>query len=184
MRLNNDISRILLSCDDIDRLTSKIAEDISRKNQDGNLILICILKGSFMFFTDIVRKLTVPCEIDFMQASSYGDSSVSSGKLKILKDISIDVIGKNIVIVDDILDTGCTLYNLREYFLNEKKATSVSICTLLDKPARRKFDISPDYKGCEIPDEFVVGYGLDYNEHYRNIPFVGVLKRDIYEKSE
>lgn len=184
MGINNDISRILLSCDDIDKFTNRISEDISRNNPDGNLILICILKGSFMFFTDIVRKLTVPCEIDFMQTSSYGNSSVSSGELKILKDISIDVTGKNIVIVDDILDTGCTLYNLREYFLNEKKAKSVSICILLDKPVRRRFNITPDYKGCEIPDEFVVGYGLDYDEHYRNIPFVGVLKRDIYEKSE
>ncbi len=182
--MTGDISKILLSCEEIDRLTTEIAENISEKYQDGNLLLICILKGSFMFFSDIVRKLSVPCEIDFMQVSSYGCSSVSSGELKILKDISAELNGKNIIIVDDILDTGCTLYNLKKYFLNVKKAKSVSICTLLDKPSRRKFDIKIEYKGCEIPDEFVVGYGLDYNERYRNIPFVGILKREIYEKSE
>lgn len=137
-----------------------------------------------MFFADIVRKLSVPCEVDFMQASSYGCSTVSSGKINILKDISISADGKNVVVVDDILDTGCTLYKLREYFLEEKNAKSVTVCTLLDKPARRSFDIIPNYKGCEIPDEFVVGYGLDYDEYYRNLPFVGILKREIYEKSE
>ena len=180
----NDISKILLSCDDIERLTNRIAKDRSQKNQDGNLLMICILKGSFMFFADIVRKLSVPCEVDFMQASSYGCSTVSSGKINILKDISISADGKNVVVVDDILDTGCTLYKLREYFLEEKNAKSVTVCTLLDKPARRSFDIIPNYKGCEIPDEFVVGYGLDYDEYYRNLPFVGILKREIYEKSE
>ena len=113
----NDISKILLSCDDIERLTNRIAKDISQKNQDGNLLMICILKGSFMFFADIVRKLSVPCEVDFMQVSSYGCSTVSSGKINILKDISISADGKNVVVVDDILDTGCTLYKLREYFL-------------------------------------------------------------------
>lgn len=182
--MTDDISKILLSCDDIERLTSRIAKDISKKNQDGNLLMICILKGSFMFFADIVKKLSVPCEVDFMQASSYGCSTISNGELKIVKDISTDATGKNIVVVDDILDTGCTLYKLREYLLEEKNAKSVTVCTLLDKPARRSFDIIPDYKGCEIPDEFVVGYGLDYDELYRNLPFVGILKREIYEKSE
>ena len=119
-----------------------------------------------------------------MKVSSYGCSTVSSGKINILKDISISADGKNVVVVDDILDTGCTLYKLREYFLEEKNAKSVTVCTLLDKPARRSFDIIPNYKGCEIPDEFVVGYGLDYDEYYRNLPFVGILKREIYEKSE
>lgn len=182
--MTEDISKVLLSCDDIDRLTSRIADEISQRNQNGSLLMLCILKGSFMFFADIVRKLSVPCELDFMQVSSYGASTVSSGRLEIIKDISADTCGKNIVVVDDILDTGCTLYNLKKYLLDEKKAEAVSICTLLDKPARRIFDISPEYRSCDIPDEFVVGYGLDYNEKYRNLPFVGILKREIYEKTE
>ena len=181
--MNTKIS-VMISEEEINKRVCEIAEQISKDYAGKEVRLICILKGSFMFFADIVRKLSVPCEVDFMQVSSYGCSTVSSGKINILKDISISADGKNVVVVDDILDTGCTLYKLREYFLEEKNAKSVTVCTLLDKPARRSFDIIPNYKGCEIPDEFVVGYGLDYDEYYRNLPFVGILKREIYEKSE
>ena len=138
--------------------------------------MVCILKGSFMFFADIVRKLSVPCEVDFMQASSYGCLAGSGGQNNILQEFFISADGKNVVVVDDILDTGCTLYKLREYFLEEKNAKSVTVCTLLDKPARRSFDIIPNYKGCEIPDEFVVGYGLDYDQRYRNLPYIGFVE--------
>lgn len=163
-------------------LTADIASEISQKYTDGNLTLVCILKGSFMFFSDIVRKITVPCTVDFMQASSYGSSSTSSGVLKITNDISSDVKNRNVILVDDILDTGLTLYKLKEHFINIKKVKSVSVCTLLNKSVRRSYDIEPDYFGVEIPDEFVVGYGLDYDENYRNLPYIGVLKRVIYEK--
>lgn len=182
LSIDNDVSQVLLSEDEIDLLTTDIAAKISEKYQSGNLLLICILKGSFMFFSDIVRKITVPCTLDFMQVSSYGSSAVSSENLEILKDISNDAVDMEVLLVDDILDTGFTMFKLREYFINRKNAASVSVCTLLDKPARRIYDINPDYAAAEIPDEFVVGYGLDYDEHYRNLPYIGVLKREIYEK--
>lgn len=182
MNIYNDILQILLNEEDIKRITADIASKISEKYYDGRLLLVCILNGSFMFFSDIVRRITVPCTIDFIRVSSYGESTVSSESLNFMSDISTDAENKNVVLVDDILDTGLTMYKLRQYFLSEKNAASVSVCTLLDKPARRVYDIKPDYAGSEIPDEFVVGYGLDYNDGYRNLPYIGVLKSEIYKK--
>ncbi len=182
MGMDEDISQILLGEKDIDKLTGNIAKRISEKYHDGSLLLVCVMKGSFMFFSDIVRKITVPCTVDFIHVSSYGSSAVSSERLNFISDISTDASDKNVVLVDDILDTGFTLYKLREYFLSEKNAASVSVCALLDKPARRVYDVKPDYSGIEIPDSFVVGYGLDYSERYRNLPYIGVLKSEIYKK--
>lgn len=183
LTFDNDISRILLNKEEIETITTGIAAEISMNYENKNPLLVCILKGSFMFFADIVKKISIPCTVDFIQVSSYGSSTVSSGKIKLIKDISSIVADRNVLLVDDIIDTGFTLFKLRKYFINERNAASVSICTMLDKPSRRVYDIKPDYTCAVISDEFVVGYGLDYDEHYRNLPYIGVLKRNIYEKS-
>lgn len=130
---------------------------------------------------DLMRNITVPCRIDFMAVSSYGSGTQSSGRVKIKKDLDIDISGYDLLVVEDILDSGVTLNSLRQ-LLKLRNPKSIKICTLLDKPERRKADITADYVGTEVPDEFVVGYGLDYDEKYRNLPFIGVLKRSVYEK--
>ena len=140
------------------------------------------LKGSVVFMADLMRAVSIPCSIDFMVVSSYGGSNtVTSGLVKIIKDLDGDLSGKDVLIVEDILDTGVTLSNLVP-MLKMRNPNSVKICTILDKPSRRKADIQPDYEGFQVPDEFVVGYGLDYDEKYRNLPYVGVLKPEVYEK--
>jgi hypoxanthine phosphoribosyltransferase len=144
-------------------------------------LVVGILKGSVIFMADLLRAISVPCEIDFMSVSSYGSGTKTSGVVKIVKDLDINLEGKDILIVEDILDSGKTLYHLRE-LLSSRNPNSFRICTLLDKPERREADIAADYKGFSVPNEFVVGYGLDYNEKYRNLPFVGVLHPRIYTK--
>ena len=161
----------------IKELAAQISEDYKGKE----VLMISILKGAVVFLTDLMRAVSddVSVSIDFMVVSSYGDGTASSGKIKITKDLSVDVTGKNVLIVEDILDSGATLSSLKEILLTRKPA-SVKICTFLDKPDRRKADIKADYVGAVIPDEFVVGYGLDYDEKYRNLPFVGILSPSVY----
>ena len=177
-----DIESILVTEDQIDKITSDIAEKINQDYKNSKqLVLICILKGSLMFTCELMKKITLPVELEFMKVSSYGSSSVSSGMINIHLDLKREDIGDaDFIIIEDIIDSGRTLAHLVRY-LADRGAKSVKTCTLLDKPSRRVVDFTPDYCGMEIPDKFVVGFGLDYNERYRNLPYVGILKREVYE---
>ena len=180
--LEFDVERILVSKERIAEIVDTMAERISEDYKDKNLLLLCILKGSVVFFSDLMRKITLPMEIDFMKVASYGKGSSSTGNVRILLDLHReDFSNEDILIVEDIIDSGRTLSTLVEY-LKMKGCRSVKTCTLLDKPARREVDFQPDYTGEIIPDEFVVGYGLDYAEKYRELPYVGVLKPSVYMK--
>lgn len=181
--LDHDIKEILISPEKIEELTQKIADDISRDYKDTkHLLLLCILKGSVVFMGDLMKKISIPVEIDFMKVSSYKGGTSSSGKVNILLDLHRNDLSEcDIVIVEDIIDSGRTLSYLVEY-LKVAGAKSVRTCTLLDKPSRREIRFEPDYRGIEIPDEFVVGYGLDYDEQYRALPYIGILKPEIYTK--
>ena len=174
-----DIENIFFQEDTIVETVKKLGAAISEDYYDKDPLLVGVLKGSFIFMADLMRSVTIPCEVDFMAVSSYGSGTVSSGAVKINKDLNHDITGRDIIIVEDILDSGVTLSYLKKYLLNRGPA-SIKICTLLDKPARRKTDIRADYVGFECPDAFIVGYGLDYDEKYRNLPFIGVLKPEIY----
>ena len=178
----NDIESILVSEEEITELCSQIADKINNdyKNSNKKLVLICILKGSLPFTCELMKKITLPVEIDFMKVSSYGSKTVSSGVINIHLDIKRDDMEEvDFIVIEDIVDSGRTLSHLTRY-LKERGANSVKTCTLLDKPDRRTVDFIPDYCGKVIPDKFVVGFGLDYNEKYRNLPFVGVLKPSVY----
>ncbi len=177
----NDIEKVLYSEEELEAICKRLGEQISEDYKDKNLLLVSVLKGSVVFMGDLMRSITVPCRIDFMAVSSYGSGTESTGRVKIKKDLDIDISGYDLLVVEDILDSGITLDNLRR-ILMLRNPKSIKICTLLDKPERRKADIKADYVGTIVPDEFVVGYGLDYDEKYRNLPFIGVLKRSVYEK--
>ncbi|MDO4833095.1 MAG: hypoxanthine phosphoribosyltransferase [Clostridia bacterium] len=177
--LNDDVKEILLSEEEIKTITKRLGEQISKEYEGKNLLLISVLKGSVVFMADLMRAITVPCSIDFMVVSSYGSSTESSGIVKIIKDLDMNLNGLDLLIVEDILDTGRTLSSLID-ILKMRKPNSVKICTFLDKPERRLAPIEADYVGARVPDEFVVGYGLDYNERYRNLPYVGILKPSVY----
>ena len=177
----NDVQEILLSEEKIDLKIKELGKLISEEYAGKDLLVIGVLKGSVIFVSDLVRNISIPCEIDFMSVSSYGASSESSGVVRILKDLDQDIEGKNVIIAEDIIDSGITLDYLVD-FLKARKPKSIEIVTLLSKPARRKVDINVKYIGFEVPDEFLVGYGLDYANRYRNLPFVGILKREVYEK--
>jgi len=181
MNILNDIEKTLVSKEELDAKVQELADKIAADYADKNPVFLGILKGSFVFMADLMRKINIYCDIDFMAVSSYGNRSTTSGAVKINKDLSQDIEGRHVVIIEDILDSGVTLSYLKSYLMNRNPA-SISICTLLDKPARRKADIKADYYGFNIPDEFVVGYGLDYAERYRNLPFIGVLKPEIYSE--
>ena len=184
MNIEKDIKSILVSEKQLEEITSRLAKHITEdyKGSERKLVILTILKGSFVFSADLVRKIELPMEFEFMKVSSYGSDTVSSGNLKISLDISrSDLADLDILIIEDIVDSGFTLSNLKKY-LEEKGAGSIKICALLDKPSRRKFPLTADYVGAEIPDEFVVGYGLDYDEKYRHLRFVGVLSPDVYMK--
>ena len=181
MNMLNDIEKVLVTTEELDKKVQEIADKIAADYKDKNPVFLGILKGSFVFMADLMRKINIYCDIDFMAVSSYGNRSTTSGAVKINKDLSQDIDGRHVVIVEDILDSGVTLSYLKNYLMNRNPA-SIAICTLLDKPARRKADIKADYFGFDIPDEFVVGYGLDYAERYRNLPFIGVLKPEIYSE--
>lgn len=179
---SSDIAKILVSEEEIDAITTRIAAEIDRDyaGDDKRLILVCILKGSIVFMGDLMKKIKVPVEIDCMKVSSYGAGTVTTGTVNIHLDLIRPDLDKcDLLIIEDIVDSGVTLSYLTKYLLG-KGARSVRTCTLLDKPSRRKVDFAPDYRGKEIPDEFVIGYGLDYNERYRALPFVGVLAPSVY----
>lgn len=179
--MHKDVERILVSEEKIASTVAKIADSINNDLSGEPLLAIIILKGSTPFAMDLIRKLDMPVEIDFMQVSSYGKETSSGGFINVKRDIERDISGKNILIIEDIIDSGNTLNKLKTLF-ESRNAKSVRICTMLDKPSRRVVDVKVDYVGVEIPDEFAVGYGLDYDEQYRNLPYIGVLKRSVYIK--
>lgn len=177
--MNNDIKEVLYSQEEIQAVTKKLGEQLTKDYQDKKPLVVCILKGAVLFMTDIVRQMDTYCEMDFMSVSSYGNETVSSGDVKILKDLDKSVEGRHILIVEDIVDTGRTLECVIDLF-KHRKAASVKVCTLLDKPERREKAVQADYVGFTVPNEFVVGYGLDYQGFYRNLPYVGILKPEVY----
>ena len=175
-----DIKKVLLTEEEILNRVKELAAEISKDYQGKDLLVVGILKGSVLFASDIIKNITIPCQIDFMAVSSYGNSSETSGIVRILKDLDHSIEGKDILIVEDIIDSGVTLDYLLKY-LKARKANSIEIITLLTKPARRKVDINVKYCGFEVPDEFLVGYGLDFAEKYRNLPYIGILKEEVYK---
>lgn len=179
----DDIERVLISKEDLTNKVKEIGEKITSDYQGkDNILLVGVLKGAFIFMADLARYIDLPLQVDFMAVSSYGASTESSGVVRILKDLDQDIEGKNLIIVEDIIDSGLTLSYMYKY-LKSRDPESVRICSLLDKPSRRKVDLKVDYLGFQIPDEFVVGYGLDYDEKYRNLPYISVLKPEVYEKN-
>lgn len=176
----NDVERVLISEEELDKKVREIAAQITKEYEGKELVIIGILKGSMMFVADLVKRIELPMELEFIAVSSYGKESETSGIVTLKKDIDTSIQDKHVIVVEDIVDSGYTLKYLKE-LLSDRKAASVKICTLLSKPSRRKAEIELDYTGFEIPDEFVIGYGLDYAERYRNLPYVGILKRSVYE---
>ncbi|CAB1241301.1 hypoxanthine-guanine phosphoribosyltransferase [Ruminococcaceae bacterium BL-6] len=177
--MTSDIKEVLFSEERLKQIVHKLGAQISKDYEGKNLLMVSVLKGSVVFMADLMRAITVPCRIDFMAVSSYGSGVKSSGVVKIAKDLDIPLAGYDLLVVEDILDSGITLSYILE-LLHSRSPKSVKVCTLFDKPDRRTADITPDYSGTIVPDEFIVGYGLDYDERYRNLPFVGILKPEIY----
>lgn len=177
--LENNLLKTLITEEDIKIKVKELGEFITRDYQGKDLLVVGILKGSVVFMGDLIREIKIPLQIDFMEVSSYGKSTESSGAVRILKDLKSDIEGRNILIVEDIIDTGLTLSYLLS-ILEARRPGSITICTFLNKPSRRKVELLVDYNGFDIPDEFVVGYGLDFGEIYRNLPYVGVLKPEAY----
>ena len=181
MSMNDDILRVLYSEEELEAKCAELGAQISKDYEGKNLLLVSVLKGAVVFMTDLMRHITVPCSIDFMVVSSYGSGVKTSGVVTIVKDLDADLAGKDLLIVEDILDTGMTLHYLKQ-LLQDRNPNSIRIATLLDKPERRRAAVRADYVGYQVPDEFVVGYGLDYDEKYRNLPYVGILKPEVYKK--
>ena len=177
--LQDDVKEIWLTEDEIEEIVSRLGKEITEEYKDKNLLMVGILKGCVVFMTDLMRHIDIKCKIDFMSVSSYGAGTQSSGNVKIIKDLDIDLEGYDILLVEDILDSGNTLYYVRD-MLASRGAKSIRICTLLDKPSRRVADIKADFVGTQIADEFVIGYGLDFNENYRNLPYVGIPHPYVY----
>ena len=171
----DDIKDVLYTKEQLDEMVKRMGKQISEDYKDKNLLLVSILKGSVLIMADLMREITIPAEIDFMSVSSYGDDTKTSGRVRIIKDLDKDISGYDVLLVEDILDSGRTLKKLID-FLSIKEPESVSVCTLLDKPSRRVVDVEAKYVGSLVEDQFVVGYGLDYNQKYRNLPFIGILK--------
>lgn len=183
--MHKDCERILIDEKELKEICKRLGKQISDdfRDSDKKLLLVCILKGSLIFTADLMREIDIPCEIDFMKASSYGDRTISNGTVHISLDLKKqDLSDYNIVIIEDILDTGNTLYHLINV-LEGRGCDTIKLCVLLDKPERRERPIIVDYEGKIIPDEFVIGYGLDYDEQYRNLPYVGILKPEVYENN-
>ncbi|MBR6551649.1 MAG: hypoxanthine phosphoribosyltransferase [Clostridia bacterium] len=180
--MNDDIKKILIGEEELQSIIKRLGAEITADYEGKNVLLIGILKGSVIFMADLMRAIDVPCNIDFMAVSSYGNGTESSGRVKINKDLDNDIQGQDIIIIEDILDSGKTLYYIRD-ILSARNPASIKICTLFDKPERREADIKADYVGSLVPNEFIVGYGLDYAEYYRNLPFIGVLKESVYENN-
>lgn len=179
--MQNDIQEVLISEEEIQSRIKQLGAELSEVYKDRTPLVICVLKGAFIFMADLVKVITVPVEMDFMAVSSYGATTKSSGVVKIIKDLDVPVQGRDILIVEDIIDSGLTLSYLIE-LLNGRGASSISVVTLFDKPTGRTVNLEADYTGFVIPDAFIVGYGLDYAEKYRNLPYIGVLKPEVYEK--
>jgi hypoxanthine phosphoribosyltransferase len=177
--MQNDVDEVMITDDQIREKTAELGRKLTEDYRGKNPLLICVLKGGLMFLADLMREIDIPVEIDFMAVSSYGDATESSGVVRILMDLDRNIEGRHVLIVEDIIDTGRTLTYIIEN-LRTRGPASIKVCTLLNKPARRVLDIPIDYVGFEIPDRFVIGYGLDYGEIYRNLPFVGVLKPEMY----
>ena len=174
-----DIQSVLLDQQQLENIVKELGERITRDYQNKDLLVVGVLKGSFMFIADLMRAIKAPCRVDFMAVSSYNNGSKSSGVVRIIKDLDKPIEGLDVLLVEDILDSGMTLSFLLKS-LSARKPSSIRLCTLLDKPERRKVDIYPDYVGAVVPDKFIVGYGLDYAEKYRNLPYIGVLKPEVY----
>ena len=177
--MQQDVLRVLLSEEEIRAKCKEMGARISQEYNGKNLMLVTVLKGAVVFLADLMRAIEVPAEIDFMVVSSYGSGVKSSGVVKIVKDLDVPLAGKDLLIVEDILDSGLTLSYIKE-LLASRGPASIKIATLLDKPSRRKVDLVADYIGFSVPDEFVIGYGLDYDEKYRNLPYIGILKPEVY----
>ena len=177
----NDIEKVLVTEQEISEITKALGKKITEEYKGKNVLLVSILKGAVVFMADIMREIDLKCEIDFMVVSSYGSGVKTSGNVKIIKDVDIPLTGKDVIIIEDILDSGLTL-NYIINMLKERNPNSIEICTLLDKPSGRKAEVYAKYIGKEVPDAFVVGYGLDYDERYRNLPYVGILKPEVYTK--
>lgn len=175
----SDIQDVLYSEEQIQGKIKELGDQLSKDYEGKNPLVICVLKGAFIFMADLVKQIKVPLELDFMAVSSYGQSTKSSGVVKIIKDLDVPVEGRHILIVEDIIDSGLTLSYLIDV-LERRNAKTISVVALFNKPARRTVELEPDYAGYVLPDEFVVGYGLDYAEKYRNLPFIGILKPEIY----
>jgi len=178
--MTDDIQEVLLSEEDIQGIVTRLGKQLTEDYAGKNLVLVSVLKGSVCFMADLMRAIDLPLSIDFMVVSSYGAGTTSSGSVKIIKDLDTDLRGQDLLIVEDILDTGRTLASLLE-ILKMRNPSSIRLCTFLDKPDRRVSDVQADYTGAVIPDAFVVGYGLDYDQRYRNLPYVGILKPSVYE---
>ncbi len=178
--LHPDIKEVLYSEEYIKEVVEDLGRQLTKEYEGKNPLVICVLKGAVMFMTDLTRAMSCDLELDFMDVSSYGAGMESSGEVKILKDLDTAVEDRHLIIVEDIIDTGRTLNSLIELF-KYRKAASIQVVTLLDKKERRVVDLQADYIGVNVPDEFVVGYGLDFNEKYRNLPYIGVLKSEVYE---
>lgn len=179
--MNKDIEKILVTEEELAEITKKLGEQITRDYAEKKLLIVGVLKGSIYFLTDLSRHIDLPCQLDFIQASSYGSSTVSSGVIKITKDIAEDLTGFDVLLVEDILDTGKTLKHIHDMLI-KRNPESIAVITLLDKPSRREADIHADYVGVDVPNAFVVGYGLDYDQFYRNLPYIGILKEEVYKK--
>ncbi|HNT52283.1 MAG TPA: hypoxanthine phosphoribosyltransferase [Candidatus Syntrophosphaera sp.] len=178
-KMNCDLSAVLLDEYQIQTRVREIGMQVAAEYKDKTPVMLGILKGGVVFLADLIRSITIPVELDFMAISSYGSSTSSSGVVKIRKDIDVDIRDRDVIIVEDIVDSGLSLQYIRDYVLKHAPA-SLKTCVLLDKPAAHKLEVSFDYVGFEIGNEFVVGYGLDYNEQYRNLPYIGILKEEIY----
>jgi len=178
--LKQDLESVLFSEEELKEIVAEMAARISKDYEGKNLFVIVILKGSFVFAADLVRQLSIPCQVDFMAVSSYGNQTTTTGNVRITKDLTVSIENRDVLVVEDILDSGVTLSNTLK-ILGARSPRSIELCTLLDKPSRRKAQVSAKYIGREVPDAFVVGYGLDYAEMYRDLPCVGILKPEIYQ---
>lgn len=180
MEKHENVEYVMLSEEQIVARTKELAVQLDKLYEGRTPVVICVLKGSVLFFSELIRNMKTTLTIDFMSVSSYGSGTTSTGELKVKQDLSTDIKGRDVLIVEDIIDSGNTLYHLKK-MLHQRTPASVNIVTLLDKPERREVPMEPEYTGFVIEDEFVIGYGLDYAEEYRNLPYIGVLKRSVYE---
>lgn len=177
--MREDLQEIIITEEALNQRINELASQLSEEYRGKNPLVICVLKGAALFMGDLVKRMDIQLEMDFMAVSSYGKGATSSGEVKIIKDLDTSVEGRDIILVEDIIDTGLTLKYLVE-LLEYRRARSVKVVTLLNKQERRQVDLEPDYVGFDVPDAFVVGYGLDYAEKYRNLPYIAILKREVY----